>query len=72
MASQHCIAVSPAHVASRLTRAQQSKRPKRLMEAVFSLAHSAASLLHEEPMDQSLLFTHETPEKKNRKNQATF
>jgi hypothetical protein len=39
MASRRCIVVSPAHLASRLTRAKQSKRPKRLMEAVSSFAH---------------------------------
>jgi hypothetical protein len=46
MASRHCIVVSPAHLASQVTRASQSKRPKRLMEAVSSFAHSeTASLL---------------------------
>jgi hypothetical protein len=46
MASRHCIVVSAAHLASRLTRAKQSKRPKRLMEAVSSFCPpETASLL---------------------------
>jgi hypothetical protein len=42
--SRHCIVVWPAHLASQLIRAQQSKRPKRLM-AVSSFAHRGTALL---------------------------
>src|SRR5882757_6766753 len=43
MAPRRCIVVWPAHLASQLTRAQQSKRPKRWM-AVSSFAHGETAL----------------------------
>src|ERR1700730_16803631 len=43
-APRRCIVVWPAHLVSQLTRAQQSKRPKRLME-VSSFAHGETALL---------------------------
>ena len=43
-APRRCIVVWPAHLESRLKRARQSKRPKRLME-VSSFAHRETALL---------------------------
>lgn len=45
MGSRRCIVALPARLASRLTEAQQYKRSRRAIEALFSWAHSTASLL---------------------------